>query len=144
MKKIILIIPLVLASCFAMAQHDHGSGGHGNTSNTTPNKVAPHRGKISNADKYKVEMVTDLFLKKDQLTFYVYKSNLKPLENKEISGTVTIHYNDQEIESKLNAKGEYSFTAQLTSSTAFHCVVELLIKGKVVKAEFMHEGITSE
>lgn len=143
MKNISFIISLVLSSYLAIAQHNHGSHDHGNASKLTSD-VVPHKGQMSNAGKYKVEMITDLFLKKDPLSFYVHKTNLKPLENKQVSGTIAIYYKDKVVEEKLEKKGEYSFTAQLPNTTAFHCIVELSIKGKPVKAEFIHEGITGK
>lgn len=142
MKRIILIVSLVLVSCGAFAQHDHGSHDQGSTTHSSSVQKPPHGGQLNQVGKYKVEMVTDFFLKKDQLTFYVFKNNMKPLSKEPINGNITIHYNDgTTVSASLQEKGSARFVAQLDRTKSFHCEVELLVGGKKVNTDFSQEGM---
>ena len=122
------------------AQHDHGShGSMGHAQMDAP----PHGGVLKDAGKYRIEMVVDLLLIQDRLTFYLYKGSMKPLSEKdEISGSITF-INDEAASSKtvLESRGGNRFVAQLKDTGPFRLTVEFVIKGKTVSAVFEHKGL---
>ena len=135
----VLIISLMFVTVIVNAQHDHGS--HGGT-HTTHVEQPPHGGIVKKVGKYKIEMVTELFLKNDQLRFYILKSNLKSILNEGVTGEVTIGSNDGKTYIQtLQAKGNDFFVAQLKSSESFQATVKFIIKGKTISTVFTHQGI---
>lgn len=136
---IIFMGVFVFCSENILAQHDHGSHGGSHTSHE---QIPPNGGIIKEAGKYKIEMVADIFLKTDQLRFYIFKGNYKTILNKGITGTIIIKYNDgNEVKAPLQAKGDDFFVAQLKDSESFQATVKFTIKGKTVTAIFSHNGI---
>ncbi|HCS19619.1 MAG TPA: hypothetical protein DIW47_03480 [Bacteroidetes bacterium] len=147
MKKNILKIAitsltiLLISSGTLMAQHNHGGQGNGeNAQNHTHHP--PHGGQMKEAGKYHIEMVVDLFLKKDRLTFYLFKGKLKPVVNEEITGIITIEYKDgSTVTDTLRAGGDNYFVAQLEKPEPFTCIVNFQVKGKLVSGVFTHPGL---
>jgi Heavy metal binding domain len=140
--KIIQIIAVVFVLSFcstnSYAQHDHGGGGHSTMEAAKP----PNGGEIKEIGKYKIEIVTELFLRKDQLRFYLYKGNFKAISNEGITGTITIKNKDGNTSTQtLQAKGDEFFVAQLEDSDSFQATVKFIIKGKTVSTVFSHMGI---
>ena len=90
---LLFFIILMMSAGTLMAQHDHGSHQHGGSTQTHAHHP-PHGGQMKEAGKYRIEMVADMFLKEDQLTFYLFKGNLKPVSHEGITGTITIEYKD--------------------------------------------------
>lgn len=136
-----LLAILLLGFGTLMAQHNHGSHNHGGSSQS---HQPPHGGQMKEAGKYQIEMVTNLFLKKDQLSFYLLKSNLKPISNEGITGTITIEYKDgSTITDTLLANGDDHFVAQLKKIEPFTCTLKIQVKGKIVSAVFSHSGLGS-
>jgi hypothetical protein len=130
---------MILFSSVIFAQHDHGN--HGST-HTIHTEKPPHGGVINKVGKYKIEMVAELFLKEDQLRFYILKSSFKLVLNEGITGSVTIKYNDGETDTQpLQAKGTDFFVAQLKNSDSFQATVKFIIKGKAVSTVFAYQGI---
>lgn len=128
------------------AQHDHGGGGHdhggGETHHTPTVQKNPHGGQLKQFGKYKVEMVADLFLAKDKLSFYLFQKNLKPINDPSITGEVEIHYNDgTESKSDLVLKQGNRFVSQLDKTIGFHCIVEMVINEKKIKFDFSQKGL---
>jgi hypothetical protein len=140
LRSILFIIFLTTVARVS-AQHDHGSHGSGE-SHATHEHQPPHGGEMKEVGKYHVEMVAELLLKKDQLTFYLFKTNLKPITNEGISGTISIRSKDSiwPIE-PLVAKGNGAFSAQFKSIESFNCEVIFTIKGKSISTNFTHEGL---
>jgi heavy metal-binding protein len=142
-SSFILLIVLMLWSVISNAQHNHGNHG---TAHTTHIKQPPHGGVIKEAGKYKIEMVAELFLKKDQLRFYLFKgSSYKTILNEGITGVIEIKSKDGIISTEsLQAKGDDFFVAQLKSSASFQATVKLSVKGKTISAVFAHNGIEDQ
>jgi|TARA_R110000782_G_scaffold270482_1_gene371730 hypothetical protein len=137
-RLIFLLIGIVL-SISTYAQHNHGSHGGGHTIAV---EQSPNGGEVKNAGKYKIEMVANLFLKKDQLSFYLLKNNLKPIPNEGSTGTITIEYKDGSTTTdSLLAKGDDHFVAQLEKLESFTCTVKVQVKGKIVSAVFSYSGL---
>ena len=131
-----LLLTLIFCSTYLYAQHDHGS-----TRETHINQP-PHGGVMNNIGKYHIEMLVNMFLKEDKLTFYLYKGNFKPVLTEHITGTIIFQQKDgTSITDTLQAKGDYYFVAQLKSSDPFQCSVHLLIKEKVISTLFNHAGL---
>ncbi|MBL1232481.1 MAG: heavy metal-binding domain-containing protein [Vicingaceae bacterium] len=139
LNRNIVLLTALFCSINVYSQHDHGS--HGST-HATSLEQPPHGGIVKKVGKYKIEMVTELFLKNDQLRFYILKSNLKSILNEEVTGEVTIESNDGETYIQtLQAKGNDFFVAQLKSSESFQATVKFIIKGKTISTVFTHQGI---
>jgi len=140
--KIILVgfvlIILLVSTETVLAQHDHGSGSDSHAPSLEANlPQPPHGGVLKTSGKYKIEMVTNLFLKNDQLTFYIFKGNLKILSNEDITGTITMK-NETTPEHALVPKGVDHFVAQRKGGGSFECKVTFIIKGKTVSTNFVH------
>ena len=92
MIKIVKIFFIITFTFFCVlnvgAQHNHGGG------EMIAPKLPPHGGEVKDAGKYKIEMVANLFLKKDQLMFYLYKGNFKIIPNKAIKATIMLKAKD--------------------------------------------------
>jgi len=142
MKKSILMISLVLGGAGVFAQHDHsnhGGGGHG-----TEMERPPHGGEINKVGKFQIEMVVNAMFKENQLNFYLLKSNLKPIANEGITGTIVIDYDDGVTSTQnLKAVGDDFFVAQMDKSVPFRCKVEFLVKGKIVSTFFTYKGFSN-
>ena len=139
MKKSLIIIFVILSIHQGYAQHNH-SGDGGQHSSTI--EKSPHGGQMKQIGKYKVEMVADLFLSTDQISFYLFKKNLKPITNALVNGFVTIHYNDgTESESELVLKQGNRFVSQANKTIGFHCIVEMVINEKKIKFAFVQKGL---
>lgn len=136
-----LLAILLVSSGTLMAQHNHGSPDNGGSAQPHA-QHPPHGGQMKEAGKYHIEMVANLFLKKDKLAFYLFKGNLKPVTNEGISGTITIEYKDgSTVTDTLPAKGDDYFAAQLEKPEPFNCIVKFQVKGKTVSAIFTHSGL---
>lgn len=130
---------LILHSTVIFAQHNHDSHGGGHT---MPAQQTPHGGVVKNAGKYKIEMVAEMMLKKDQLSFYLLKNNLKSIPAEEITGSVTIQQKDGTSTTEdLVLKGNERFVAQLKNTNSFQANVKFIVKGKTVSAIFTQNGI---
>lgn len=117
-----------------MAQHDHGSHNHGGSSQS---HQPPHGGQIKEAGKYHIEMLVNMLLKQDKITLYVLKSNLKPVANEGITGTITIKYKDgTTVTDTLFPREDDYFVAPLKKTEPLTCIVKFQIKGKTVSAFF--------
>jgi len=135
---IILIGVFMLCSKNSFAQHNHGN--HGG-SHTTHVAQPPHGGVIKEAGKYKIEMVAELFLKKDQLRFYLFKGNFKTILNDGITGSVIFKdSNGKETTQSLQAKGDDFFVAQLNEAGSSQVTVKFTIKGKTISRVFSVNG----
>jgi len=139
LEGVVLII-LLASTETILAQHDHGSGS--GSDSHAPSREAnlpqpPHGGVLKTSGKYKIEMVTNLFLKNDQLTFYIFKGNLKVLSNEDITGTITMK-SETTSEHALVPKGVDHFVAQWKGAGSFECNVTFIIKGKAVSTNFIH------
>jgi hypothetical protein len=122
---------LLLSVRTLMAQQNHEESSHSHANHP------PHGGQIKEVGKYQIEMVTDLYLKKDQLSFYLFTSNLVPISIDGISGTVTIEYkNGSTTTDTLLANGDDYFVAQLGNKEPFTCTIKLQEEEKVVIAVF--------
>lgn len=137
-----LSIAIIIAiTSIASAQHNHGGHHHGGNHHTQVHHP-PHGGQMKESGRYHIEMVADLMLKEDQLSFYLFKGNLKPVIDDGVLGTITIEYKDSPtIKDTLQVKGNDRFVAQLATSQPFQCTVEFLIKGKIVSTVFNHQGL---
>lgn len=144
MKKSLIIIFVILSIHQGYAQHNHSGHNHngdGGQHSSTVEK-SPHGGQMKQIGKYKVEMVSDLFLSKDQISFYLFQKNLKPITNASISGFVKIHYNDgTESESELVLKQGNRFVSQINKTVGFHCIIEMVINEKEIKVDFVQKGL---
>ncbi len=121
------------------AQHNHGDGGE-----MIAPKLPPHGGEVKEAGKYKIEMVANLFLKKDQLMFYLYKGNFRAILNKDVEASIVLKTKAGNISTpKLQAKGDDFFVAQLSNTNAFYVTVTFITKnkGKIISAMFMQHGV---
>jgi hypothetical protein len=138
----VILLFTVMFSTLSFAQHDHSS--HGAT-HTNQVQQSPNGGVIKELGKYKIEMVADMFLKKDKLRFYLFKRNFKTILNEGVTGTTTIRYHDGKTETEpLQAKGEDFFVTQLKSSDSFQVNVEFIVQGKTVSAVFINNGIENK
>ncbi len=146
MKKIIkrlVFIGLLMVSSVATAQHNHGGGG-GHDDGHTEHSHPPHNGIVKEAGKYKIELVKNLFLKKNQLIFYVFKGDFKPVSTEGIMGTITIKYADgTSTTNKLVARGNDEFVAQVTKKGSFTAHVSITVKGKTYMTMFSHKSKVS-
>jgi len=142
--SICILLCAVLFSTSTNAQHDHSS--HGKDQSHQNNIIhPPHGGEIIEAGKYKIEVVVDMLVKHDQITFYLFKGNLKPVSNEEITGTITLKLKDGSvITNKIQAKGDSRFVTQLKNTESFSGNVELLVKGKTISADFYHAGLENQ
>jgi hypothetical protein len=138
---IVLLFSMVFCSIDSYAQHDHGN--HGDNHETFVLQPPPHGGEIKEAGKYKIEMVVDMFLKKDQLRFYIYKgSSLKIILNEGITGTITIKGKDGKTSTQpLQAKGDDFFVTQLKNPDSFQATIKFIVKGKTISTVFTQQGI---
>jgi len=142
LNRNIVLLTALFCSINVYSQHDHGS--HGST-HATSLEQPPHGGIVKKVGKYKIEMVTELFLKNDQLRFYLFKGNFKTILNKGITGEVTIESSDgQTYIQTLQAKGADFFVAQLNNSTSFKATIKLNIKGKTITTVFTHNGMEQQ
>ena len=138
LKNYILILT-VFCTVNIFAQHDHGSHGAIHTNNV---EQPPHNGVVKTVGKYKIEMVTNAYLKKDQLTFYLFKGNFKPIPNEGITGELIIRKTDGTSKTQtLKMKGDDFFVAQMDGLESFTCTVKFIIKEKTITANFSHKGL---
>ncbi len=143
LKKGIRLIIFLMATAFystgTFAQHNHGGSGE---THESAEEQSPNGGELKNAGKYKVEIVTNLFQKKDKLSFYLFKGNLKTISTEDVSGTITIKYRDGSTTTEdLVAKGNERFVAQVKGSESFQGTVTFIIKGKSISVAFSNGGI---
>ena len=147
MVKSITIVVLMISCTMAMmsttaiAQHDHSShspGGHAEMIEL------PHGGAMKTVGKYNLEMVVDMLQAQNQIKFYLFKTNLKPLLNSEINGSVTIETKGGKSTTiDLRKLGEDGFTSDLGSTEPFKCTVRFTIKRKSISTYFSHMGLGS-
>ncbi len=72
-----MLLTIVVYSPVIYWQHNHSSHHYGGMHEINE-MHAPHSGAIKKAGKYRVEMVAELILKEDQLTFYFLRTrNIK-------------------------------------------------------------------
>lgn len=134
----ILSFMMIMHSTVVFAQHNHGSHGGSHTSHE---QLPPNGGVIKSAGKYKIEMVANMFLKQDQLSFYLLKNNLKTIPTEGITGSITIKQDGTSTTEDLVIKGNERFVAQLNNTNSFQANVEFIIKGKTFSAVFVHNGL---
>lgn len=133
-----LFILLLLSSKIVIGQHNHIND-MGFDSFVA---VAPHGGELKKSGKYTIEMLANLILKEDKLSFYVYKHSMKLLSNEEINGTIVIKYEDGTIVNEILEKRDNGqFVVQLENTTSFQCIVSFIIKGKKYTAEFNNSNL---
>lgn len=136
--KGVLFFLLFLSTKFIIAQHDHSF----DFDNRSHVEIAPHGGELKESGKYTIEMLANLILKEDKLSFYVYKRNMKLLSTEEINGTIEVKYEDGTIVNETLEKRENGqFVAQLENTTSFQCIVSFIIKGKKYTAEFNNSNL---
>ena len=132
---------MAMMNTTAMAQHDHsshGPGGHGEMIEP------PHGGAMKTVGKHNLEMVIDMLQAQNQMKFYLFKTNLKPLLNSEIIGSVTIETKDGKSTTvDLRKLGDDGFTTDLGSTEPFNCTVRFTIKRKSISTYFSHNGLGS-
>lgn len=121
------------------AQHDHSAHGHaGHAQMNTP----PHGGSLRSVGKYNIEMVVDMLQAQNQMVFYLYKANMKPIGNSDMKGSVTIEMKDgSSTNADLHSYGERGFATDLKDTRPFNCTVRFEIKGKTVSTYFSHNGL---
>lgn len=149
LKKIvrgILFILLLFQVQLATAQHNHGGGGGEHNHGSAPELNAPqHGGKVVDLGKYKIELITNMYLKKDQLTFFLYKGEMKPLSNENITGTMTLQTEDGSSDTvALVPRGTDFFLGTVNSAQSFQCIITFNIKGKKITTIYSHSGIGNE
>ncbi len=138
LNRNIVLLTVILYSINAYSQHDHGSHG---SAHATHIEQPPHGGIIKEVGKYKIEMVAELFLKKDQLRFYLFKGNFKTVLNEGITGTLTFKDSEGKTTTQtLQAKGDDFFAAQLNKLDSFQVIVKFNIKGKTISSVFAING----
>lgn len=141
LKNFILLLSIISFTSI-YAQHDHSSHSH---APTIVKQQAPHGGEIKEIGKYKLEVVSNMMLKKDQLRFYLFKGNFKPLLNQEITGELIINKPDgTSINQSLQAKGDDFFVAQVDGVGVLSCTIKFLIKGKRVSKTFIQKGLNNK
>ena len=137
------LLGLLLFSKNSYGQHNHGSHG-GGESHVTVKESAPNGGEIKENGKYKVELVTNLFLKKNQLEIYLYKRNYKSIANTDVKGTITIIDNQgNKMTQNLEPNGTNSFVAQHTSLDPFEAIIEFIVNGKQLTVTYIHKGLNN-
>jgi len=135
----IYLIILISCSVITNAQHNHGNHG---ASHDVHLKESPHGGDLNEIGKYKIELVTNLYLKENNFMLYLFKRNLKPLSNKGITGTIIINYKDDTSSFvSLKPKGTEFFVAQLQNTEFFSCIVSITIKGKTFSTIFYNKEL---
>ncbi len=142
MKKLFLIIAL-LSFGRLLAQHDHSSHSHDEGSAHTHKVEPPHGGIIKDAGKYHIEIVMDPMVATEKLNIYILKSNLKVIPVKEITGKITIHYNNgTETETQLiNNEADKLFTNVTDVSKPFTALITLTINDKQYNVNYEYKGI---
>lgn len=132
---------MTMMNTTVIAQHDHSSHGPGGHAEMIQ---PPHGGSMKTVGKYNVEMVVDMLQAQNQMKFYLFKTNLKPLFNSEISGSVTVETKDgKSTNADLRKLGEDGFTTDLGSTEPFNCTVRFVIKRKTISTYFSHKGLGS-
>ena len=144
MKKKTLIIITVFFFILSkgMAQHNHGGHDHSSHSHEENTVMkGPNGGEIKQVNKYKIEIIVELFYAKDQLKLFLYKKNMKPLYGNDIKGKMVIEYHDgTKEESELELRNN-SLVGQLNKTDSFHAIVEIIIDGKKEILEFHNKGL---
>lgn len=139
------MLGLVLISWGAFAQLNPGNHNHGSHLESEDMDEPPNGGVLKKSGKYQVEMVVNRLLKEDKISFYLFNQNLKPLANKEVTGTVTYEFEDGSvIADTLQAKGSDRFVGQLRNTQSFICTVNFSIKGKEIVSFFAHDGLKTQ
>lgn len=139
MKIWLNIIGLLVITGTANAQFEQGGQLHGEQMEMFS---APHGGQLEDLGKYKIELVTNLFQKENQLKFYLFKGEMKPLEIEGIEGTITLLYADgTEKVSGLTAVGNDFFAGTINTTKSYTCTVEFTIKKKIISAVYTHDGV---
>lgn len=150
-KQLIMKSKLILAGFLLMSfifsprngstQHNHGAQNNGDDTDMGMLKP-PHEGELVDLGKYKIELVTNLFLKDNQLTFYLFKGELKPISNEGITGVMTVSNDDGTTTTdSLLARGDDHFVGQIDVTKSSSCLVSFQIKGKMISTVFTHTGL---
>lgn len=139
MKISLVFFSLFLNVGLILAQFDQGGNLHGEQMEMF---VAPHNGHLEDFGRYKVELTTDILRKENQLTFYLYKGEMKPLSIEEVKGKMTLLYEDGTTEiSELLAVGNEFFLGTINSAKSYLCTVEFTIKKTVISTAYTHKAI---
>ncbi len=145
MKKKTLIIITVFFFILSkgMAQHNHGGDDHSSHSHEENTVMrGPNGGEIKQVNKYKIEIIAELFYAKDQLKIFLYKKNMKPLNGNDIKGKIAIEFHDgTKEEYELELRNNNSLVGQLSKTDGFHAIVEITIDGKKEILEFHNKGL---
>ena len=137
----ILLMTFIFSSKNGSTQHNHGEQNNGGWTDEESFRP-PHEGELVDLGKYKIELVTNLYLKEDQLIFYLYKGELKPISNEGITGVIIFKGDDGATSvDSLKARGNDHFVGQIDVTKSSNCLVSFLIKGKTISTVFMHAGL---
>ncbi|MBL1279338.1 MAG: hypothetical protein COA33_003660 [Fluviicola sp.] len=140
-KAIFSCIIVLFVTSITFAQHNHGAGGQGQGA-TMEELLPPHGGQLEDLGKYKIELVTNLYQKKNQLTFFLFKGELKPVSTEGIVGVISLLYaNGTVFKDTLDKVGTEFFVGSINSTESFMLTVEFTIKKKVITTFYTHEGI---
>tara|TARA_R110002072_G_scaffold238038_2_gene395432 strand:+ start:20884 stop:21471 length:588 start_codon:yes stop_codon:yes gene_type:complete len=124
-----------------LAQHNHGAG-ESQGGSAEEALVAPHGGQLQELGRYKIELITNLYQKEDQLTFYIFKGELKPLSTEGITGIIRLNYANGEVFSDtLRSVMSEFFVGSINSFDSFTLTVEFTIKKKKISTVYTHESI---
>ncbi len=134
-----ILIWSILASFQAISQHSHGIDD--NESQLRPAELqAPNGGVLKATGKYLVEMVASPFQKTSKLTFYISKSDFKPLLIEGITAVGVFEFEDgSNISEELIVIGQNAFATKSNRLDPFHCTITFAIKKKKVSASFHYE-----
>ena len=121
-KSAILAILITTMGTFGAMAQDHD------------NSKAPHGGKVEEAGKYHIEVVT----KDNKLSFFLLDGKAKAMRNKGVSGSVLLQFADGKTKTVvLTASGTEGFDAKdALASTYSKAIVTFKVKGKTVSAKF--------
>lgn len=138
-----LLITLVLVTRPATAQHDHSSHDQGSVVNHEHKADPPHGGEIKDVGKYHLEIVFDPMATTDKMSIYILKSNLKILNSKDASGTITLNYkNGTEVYVQLLNDNETKLFCDVKDGVnPFNAIIKIVYKGKSYSTTFSYKGI---
>ena len=138
------IILLLFAVSVANAQHDHSSHDHNAGSEHSHKADPPHGGEIKDVGKYHLEVVFNIAAAAgEKMSIYILKSNLKTLNSKEASGSISIKYKDGTIENyelaNDNVDKLYCDVKDIVNS--FNAIIKIKYKGKEYSCVHYYKGM---
>jgi len=140
-RAVFFCVIMLFVTSIAFNQHNHGAEGQ-NQEVSMKELLPPHGGQLEDLGKYKIELVTNLYEKKNQLVFFLYKGELKPVSNDEIMGTFNLLYSDGTVYmDTLDKIGTEFFVGSINSAKSFTLTVNFTIKKKIITTVYTHEGI---